>query len=152
MPNHADSVQSLIAGSRSASFRRLNAHLFAPGPVVGGLPRAVSKSGQCHGPTGANAGQEGGGTGVAGGSRPRPRKRARRAAPATPLLRVHLVCFRRPGRQLDDDNLRAGAKAMRDAIAAWFGLDDGERWIAWEYSQHETRGREGLGVKLETYT
>lgn len=59
------------------------------------------------------------------------------------------MSFRRPGRPLDDDNLRAGCKAVRDAIAAWFGLDDGERWIVWDYSQLETRGRVGLAVKIE---
>lgn len=149
MRDHAESVRALIAGSRSASFRRLNAHLFAPGAAVGGLQGPVSKSGQFHGPTPANAGQTDSPAGLASGSRPRARKRAGRAAPASPLLRVHLVSFRRPGRPLDDDNLRAGCKAVRDAIAAWFGLDDGERWIVWDYSQLETRGQAGLAVKIE---
>ena len=65
-----------------------------------------------------------------------------------PVLRVHLIAFRRPGRELDDDTLRGGLKLLRDAIADWFGLDDSQRVIAWEYSQAETRGRAGVGVLI----
>ena len=40
-------------------------------------------------------------------------------------LSVHFV--RRAGGQLDDDNLANGCKAVRDAVAAWLGCDDGPR-------------------------
>lgn len=81
--------------------------------------------------------------------RSRAREGQGRGSRTNPVVRVHLISFRRVGRPLDDDNLRAGCKALRDAIAAWLGLDDNEQFIAWEYSQHETRGREGTGVKIE---
>ena len=59
------------------------------------------------------------------------------------------MLFRRTGRELDDDNLRGGSKHLRDAIADWLGVNDNERWVEWSYSQHHTRGREGVGVKIE---
>lgn len=39
-------------------------------------------------------------------------------------------------RALDTDNLAGSAKAVRDAVAAWLGVDDGpEAPVAWEYGQ-----------------
>lgn len=39
-------------------------------------------------------------------------------------------------RALDTDNLAASAKAVRDAVAAWLGADDGpEGPVAWVYGQ-----------------
>lgn len=39
-------------------------------------------------------------------------------------------------RALDTDNLTASAKAVRDAVAAWLGVDDGpEGPVAWVYGQ-----------------
>ena len=77
------------------------------------------------------------------------RRRRGARSPAGPVLRVSLVVFRRCGHELDDDNLRSGAKFLRDAIAGWFGLDDSERTIAWEYAQAPTRGSPGVAVKIE---
>ena len=35
-------------------------------------------------------------------------------------------------RPMDDDNRTAAAKGVRDAIAAWLGVDDGDSCVAWE--------------------
>lgn len=39
---------------------------------------------------------------------------------------------------------------MRDAVAAWLGIDDGDPRVRWEYGQVETRGAQGVLVKIET--
>jgi hypothetical protein len=49
-------------------------------------------------------------------------------------LRVKFTCYRK--RLLDDDNLRSGLKAFRDAlIVAGFIKDDSPRWGEFEYQQ-----------------
>lgn len=60
---------------------------------------------------------------------------------------VSIVSFRRI--RLDDDNLVGGCKALRDAIAKSLGLDDGDKRIWWEYSQHIGDGQRGTLVKIE---
>lgn len=47
--------------------------------------------------------------------------------------RVHLV--RLGTRKLDSDNLAGSFKHIRDAIAAWFGFDDGDERTEWTYAQ-----------------
>lgn len=55
------------------------------------------------------------------------------AAPSGPW-RVAIV--RAGPKSLDTDNLASAAKAVRDAVAAWLGVDDGpEAPVAWEYGQ-----------------
>lgn len=51
-------------------------------------------------------------------------------------------------REIDDDNLIAGAKPLRDAIAETLQTDDGDRRIRWEYGQFETRAEEGTIVMI----
>ena len=51
-------------------------------------------------------------------------------------------------REIDEDNLIAGLKWAKDSIAASLGLDDGDRRIRWEYGQAETRGEQGVIVKI----
>lgn len=150
MPRHAASLTDILAGSKSASFRRLNAHLFAgaAGPM-GGLPCPVAKPNRRHADAGEDRREVEGQAGVAGGGRARNGHGTRRAARSSPGVRVHLCSLRRPGRPLDRDNLVGGCKAARDQIARWLGLDDNEAFIEWEYSQHETRGRRGLIVTIE---
>lgn len=41
-------------------------------------------------------------------------------------------------------------KPLRDEIARWLGLDDADDCISWEYGQHQTRGGEGVAVKVES--
>lgn len=40
-------------------------------------------------------------------------------------------------RALDTDNLARGFKAVRDAVAAWLGIDDGSERIVWRYGQEK---------------
>ena len=47
-------------------------------------------------------------------------------------------------RRLDDDNLRGAMKAVRDAIAAWVGIDDGSARYEWRYEQRKG----ALGVQI----
>lgn len=53
--------------------------------------------------------------------------------PPGPPLVVKLT--RIAPRLLDDDNLRSAFKAIRDAIAFWLEVDDGDPRVAWAYDQ-----------------
>ncbi len=56
------------------------------------------------------------------------------ARPAPPLPAT--ITLTRVGkRRLDDDNLAAAFKYVRDQIAAWVGVDDGDGRYRWEYRQ-----------------
>ena len=59
-----------------------------------------------------------------------------------PMVRVLLV--RMSPRKLDDDNLRGAMKAVRDAVAAWVGIDDGSERYEWCYDQRKG----ALGVQI----
>lgn len=45
-------------------------------------------------------------------------------------------------RKLDSDNLAGSAKAVRDGVAEWLGIDDGDERLTWLYGQRS----EGAGV------
>lgn len=49
--------------------------------------------------------------------------------------RVVVTLTRTGGKQLDDDNLRSAFKAVRDGVADWLGIDDGNERIEWRYEQ-----------------
>lgn len=68
-----------------------------------------------------------------------------RVATGGPVLRVTLIGFEH--RRRDSDN--PCFKALRDAIAREFGLDDDDRTIAWEYGSALTSGAEGTLVRIE---
>lgn len=76
------------------------------------------------------------------------RKREREHATITAALRgitppagPWRVCITRIGpRAMDDDNRTASAKGVRDAIAAWLGIDDGDECAAWEVRGEVSRG------------
>jgi hypothetical protein len=36
---------------------------------------------------------------------------------------------------MDDDNLAAGFKAIRDGVSDWLDVDDGDGRLTWKYSQ-----------------
>jgi hypothetical protein len=45
-------------------------------------------------------------------------------------------------RTLDDDNLASGFKAVRDGVADWLGIDDGDKRLTWRYAQRKGRPKE----------
>ena len=45
-------------------------------------------------------------------------------------------------RKLDDDNLRAAAKSVRDGVADFLGIDDGDARIEWRYEQMKGKPKE----------
>jgi hypothetical protein len=51
-------------------------------------------------------------------------------------------------RLLDDDNLAGSFKPMRDAIAKYLNVDDADPRVRWECGQVETRGAQGVSVKI----
>ena len=53
------------------------------------------------------------------------------------------------GRTLDSDNLASAFKGLRDAVAAWCGLDDGDKRVTWRYAQ-EPGTAQGVRIELET--
>lgn len=55
------------------------------------------------------------------------------AAPPAPPCSV--VLTRVAPRALDGDNLQSGFKAVRDGVADWLGVDDGDRRLDWQYAQ-----------------
>ena len=52
------------------------------------------------------------------------------------------VTITRDGRgTMDDDGLAAAGKAVRDAVAAWLGVDDSPAApVAWHYCQRRAKG------------
>lgn len=68
---------------------------------------------------------------------------------AKPALPVVVTLTRIGVRDLDDDNLAAGFKSVRDEIAAWLGCGDGKKDpITWHYAQ--TRGKpKQYAVKIQ---
>lgn len=51
------------------------------------------------------------------------------------MLPVTVVMTRIAPRRLDGDNLQSGFKAVRDGVADWLGVDDGDARIDWQYGQ-----------------
>ena len=107
----------------SDTFKRLNPHLFGVGAVEAGEPKPIVASAL-----------------VGGG--------AQRQKSGAVLVRISLVAHRR--RLTDDDNNTGSFKPLRDAIARSIGIDDGDARIAFECGQVETKGQEGVTVKIET--
>lgn len=53
-------------------------------------------------------------------------------------------------RELDDDNLAGGFKAVRDGVADWLGIDDGSKRLTWRYEQRKGWPREyAAEIKIE---
>lgn len=65
---------------------------------------------------------------------------------ATPRIEVAIVAATH--RRLDGDNLAAGYKPLRDAIAAWLGVDDTDDVVEWSYGQVRCSGDEGTIVTV----
>ncbi len=62
-----------------------------------------------------------------------------------PVL-CHVLINRVGRRTLDDDNLAASYKGLRDSIALRLGIDDGDSRIKFEYAQVMTNGATGTHV------
>lgn len=50
----------------------------------------------------------------------------------------------------DDDNATISTKSIRDELADWLGVDDGDRRILWEVDQTLTRGTPGVCVAIRS--
>lgn len=51
------------------------------------------------------------------------------------------------GRAMDDDNLRGAFKGLRDWLANWLGVDDGDPRVEWRYEQRA--GTPGVELWIE---
>jgi len=109
----------------SDAVRRRNPHLY--GAKMGGLEAGQSKQTPVQALAGRKQKQQGG-----------PRR----------LGIIVTMCVHRR-RIVDDDNNIGSLKPLRDAIAKSLGLDDGDKTIAWQYTQVQTRGKEGVQVSME---
>lgn len=82
------------------------------------------------------------------------RQRAKRAAEERWLAKAKLNAFMQPAgrcvvtlvriapRPLDDDNLCAAFKAVRDGVADWLGVKDNSPLVKWNYRQERGRPKE----------
>lgn len=55
------------------------------------------------------------------------------ADPLPPPCRITITRIGK--RRLDDDNLSGSAKAIRDGVADWLRIDDGDERLTWRYRQ-----------------
>lgn len=60
------------------------------------------------------------------------------------LVPIEVLLVRVAPGELDDDNLRAALKPVRDGVADAFGSDDRTPMIVWSYAQEKGRGRRKL--------
>ena len=64
---------------------------------------------------------------------------------------VTITLTRRGGRQMDDDGLTISAKHVRDGIADWLGIDDGDKRLTWIVRQDKApRGQHWVDVVVST--
>lgn len=54
--------------------------------------------------------------------------------------RLRVLLVRIGPRKLDGDNLQGALKAVRDAVAEWVSIDDGNDWYEWSYAQQTGKG------------
>lgn len=66
-----------------------------------------------------------------------------------PRLPASVLLTRVAPRKLDDDNLRGALKAVRDGVADWLGIDDGDERVSWEYAQEKDKRPRYYSVKVE---
>ena len=64
------------------------------------------------------------------------------------MLPATVVLTRVAPRRLDGDNLQSGFKAVRDGVADWLGVDDGNSLVDWQYAQRSGRSGE-YAVEIE---
>lgn len=119
-----------LSSKVSATVRKLNPGLFGSAPGLGGL----------------DAGKRGKPQGALERTPQAQRRSKARVAKGHELV-VTIVAHVR--RRLDSDNLANACKPLRDEIADWLGVDDGDERVRWQYGQVETRGRTGASVRIE---
>lgn len=68
--------------------------------------------------------------------------------PPQDASRIVVTITRVGARKLDDDNLVGGCKFVRDAIARWIGIDDGNRIYQWVYNQRAQRGERKVEITI----
>jgi hypothetical protein len=62
---------------------------------------------------------------------------------------VTITITRRGGRRMDDDGLTASAKHVRDGVADWLGIDDGDPRLTWVVKQDGApRGKHWVDVEV----
>ena len=54
------------------------------------------------------------------------------------------------GKRMDDDNCAGGFKNIRDCVAGWLGIDDGDTRLTWRYEQHPGSGPQSVRVRIES--
>jgi hypothetical protein len=65
-------------------------------------------------------------------------------------VRFVITITRRGGRRMDDDGLTASAKHVRDGIADYLGIDDGDKRLKWVYAQDKApKGEHFVTVSIE---
>jgi hypothetical protein len=64
------------------------------------------------------------------------------------MLPATVVLTRVAPRRLDGDNLQSGFKAVRDGVADWLGVDDGNGLVDWQYVQRSGKPGE-YAVEIE---
>lgn len=118
----------------SEATRRLNPELFGPGAAVGRLEASKSKQAKPQALDGAGAQQQGSQGGV-----------------GEDRYRVALTLYVK--KEMDSqDNVQAACKPLCDAIAqSLHGGTPGQydNLVLWEYGQQQTKGREGVAVRVE---
>jgi hypothetical protein len=67
------------------------------------------------------------------------------------MLPATVVLTRVAPRKLDGDNLQSGFKAVRDGVADWLGVDDGNGLVDWQYAQRSA-GAKVYKVEIEVIT
>ena len=60
-----------------------------------------------------------------------------------------ITITRRGGRRMDDDGLTASAKHVRDGVADWLGIDDGDPRLTWVVRQDGApRGKHWVDIEV----
>ena len=63
------------------------------------------------------------------------------------LVEVSIIALRKG--TVDDDSLPTCSKPLRDIIAHYLGVDDGDRRVRWKYAQCLTTGKTETIVRIE---
>lgn len=61
---------------------------------------------------------------------------------------IHIQLVRLAPRELDSDNLASAFKAVRDGIADYLGIDDGDKRLHWEYTQEKLSKTRSMRVQI----